>query len=156
MVVIAPADSLLRELVFTPEAFRQAAGSGRIATGEVASVPVGRYGKAALERLGLWSEVQPRLAQAENVRAALLFVSRGEAPLGIVYETDAKADPKVRVVAAFPADSYPPIIYPFAVTTGAKQAETAGRFLAYLQSPQAQPAFEAQGFTVLGPPRTTN
>jgi molybdate transport system substrate-binding protein len=156
LVVIAPADSPLRELTFTPEAIKQAAGNGRIATGEVTSVPAGRYAKAALERLGLWSEVQPRLAQSENVRAALLFVSRGEAPLGIVYETDAKADPKVRIVAAFPADSHPAIVYPFAVAVGARQAEAAGRLLTYLQSPQARSAFEAQGFTLTGASRTTN
>src|SRR3954447_15066282 len=90
LVVVAPADSPVRDLAFTASAMRQALGTnGRIATGEVTSVPVGRYAKSALERLGLWTVVQPRLAEAENVRAALTFVSRGEAPLGIVYDTDA-------------------------------------------------------------------
>jgi len=157
LVVVAPADSPVRDLAFTASAMRQALGTnGRIATGEVTSVPVGRYAKSALERLGLWTVVQPRLAEAENVRAALTFVSRGEAPLGIVYDTDAKADPNVKVVAAFPPDSYPPIIYPFAVTAGAKDPEKAQRFLSYLTGAQARPAFEAQGFTMLGPARPTN
>jgi molybdate transport system substrate-binding protein len=151
LVVVAPAASALRELALTPEAVRAALGSGRVATGEVTSVPAGRYAKAALEKLGLWGDLQPRLAEAENVRAALAFVSRGEAPLGIVYETDARADPRVRVVAILPADSHRPIVYPFAVTAGAREA--ARRFVAYLSEPPARAAFEAQGFTVLTPAR---
>lgn len=156
LVVVAPADGALRDLPLTAEAIRAAVGTGRIATGEVTSVPVGRYARTALERLGLWAEVRPRLAQAENVRAALAFVSRGEAPLGIVYETDARADPKVRVVAAFPADSHAPIAYPFAVTAQARQAEGARRFLAHLAGREARASFEAQGFTVLAGPRPSN
>jgi molybdate transport system substrate-binding protein len=150
LVVIAPAESAIRDLALTADAFRLAAGQGRIAMGEVSAVPAGRYAKAALDKLGLWSEVRPRIAQTENVRAALLLVSRGEAPLGIVivYETDAKADPKVRVVAVFPPDSHPPIVYPFAVTRTAK-GDGAARFLSFLQSPQGHAFFEAQGFTVL-------
>lgn len=156
LVVVAPADSAVRDLPLTADAIRAAVGTGRIATGEVTSVPVGRYAKAALERLGLWAEVQPRLAQAENVRAALAFVSRGEAPLGIVYETDARADPRVRVVAAFPADSHAPIVYPFAATAQARQAEGARRFLAHLSGREARAVFEAQGFTMLAGPRPSN
>ncbi len=79
------------------------------------AVPAGKYGKAALEKLGGWDAVKGQVAQAENVRAALLLVARGEAPLGIVYATDAAADPKVKVVATFPADSHPPIVYPAAL-----------------------------------------
>jgi len=151
LVFIAAADSPLRDLAFTSGAIRQAAAGGRIVTGEVTSVPVGRYAKAALEKLGLWSDVQPLLAQVENVRAALAFVSRGEAPLGIVYETDAKADQKVKVVAVFPPASYPPIVYPFALTANSKANDYAQRFLTFLQAPQARSAFEAQGFTLLPP-----
>jgi molybdate transport system substrate-binding protein len=151
LVVVAPADSPLRDLALTPEALRAALGAGRIAMGEVTSVPAGRYAKAALERLGLWAEASGRLAQTENVRAALAFVSRGEAPLGIVYETDARADPRVRVVATLPAESHRPIVYPFALT--ARAPEAARRFVAYLSEPPARAAFEAQGFTVLTPAR---
>src|SRR4051812_22376382 len=125
LVIIAPAESPIRDLALTADALRQAAGQGRIAMGEVSAVPAGRYAKAALDKLGLWRELQPRIAQTENVRAALVLVSSGEAPLGIVYETDAKADPnkadpKVRVVAVFRPDSHPPIVYPFAITRTAK------------------------------------
>ena len=91
-------------------------GDGRLAVGEVKAVPAGKYAKAALENLGAWSGVEGKLAQAENVRAALALVARGEAPLGIVYKTDAASDPSVRIVGTFPADSHPPIIYPAALT----------------------------------------
>ena len=155
LVVIALADNPLSELALTPKAIQDAVGRGRIAVGEVASVPAGRYAKAALEKLGLWGEVQPRLAQVENVRGALLLVSRGEAPLGIVYETDAKADPKVKVVATFPESSHPPIVYPFAATAKAG-GEGALRFLDFLRGSEARRAFEAQGFTLLGSPRASN
>ncbi|MFZ4534130.1 MAG: molybdate ABC transporter substrate-binding protein, partial [Alsobacter sp.] len=103
LVVIAPADTALRDLPLTAAAISGALGpTGRLATGEVASVPAGRYAKAALQSLGLWTLAEPRLAQSENVRAALSFVARGEAPLGIVYTTDASSEPKVKVVARFP------------------------------------------------------
>lgn len=157
LVVIAPADVALRDLPLTAAAFADALGAtGRIATGEVASVPVGRYAKAALQTLGLWTMVEPRLAQTENVRAALTFVARGEAPLGIVYATDAASEPKVKVVARFPDGSHPPIIYPFAVTVGSAQAEAARQFIATLAGERARAIFEAQGFTVLAPPASTN
>ncbi|MBH0239263.1 molybdate ABC transporter substrate-binding protein [Methylobrevis albus] len=122
-------------------------GDGRIAMGEVSSVPAGRYGKAALESLGLWAAIESKVAGAESVRAALLLVSRGEAPYGIVYRTDAAADPEVAIVGTFPEDSHPPIIYPAALTTEVVPA--AAGFLAFLRSPKALPAFEAQGFSVL-------
>ena len=115
--------------------------------GNVDSVPAGKYAKAALEKLGLWPQVASKLAQAESVRAALLLVSRGEASLGIVYQTDAASDPNVKIVATFPADSHPPIIYPIALTT--KATDAAKSFFSYIKSPKAAPLFEAQGFTVL-------
>lgn len=112
------------------------------------SVPAGKYGKAALEHLGVWSSVQTRIARAENVRAALALVSRGEAPFGIVYQTDAAADPKVKVVGFFPEDSHPPITYPVAAVA-TSTAPTTAAYLEFLRSPAARPLFEKQGFTVL-------
>jgi molybdate transport system substrate-binding protein len=123
-------------------------GSGRLAMADTTAVPAGKYGKAALEALGVWSSVQDKVAQAENVRAALLLVSRGEAPLGIVYETDAAADPNVRIVDAFPANTHPAIVYPVALTADSRNSDAAA-FLAYLRSAQARPLFEKQGFTVV-------
>ena len=149
LVLIAPRDAKDNEVAFTPEGFANALGAdGRLATGEVNSVPIGKYAKVAFEKLGLWSSVQPRLAQSDNVRAALALVSRGEAPLGVVYESDAKSDPKVKVVGVFPADSHPPVVYPFAVTADAK-GDGAKRFLDFLRSAAAKPYFEAQGFSVI-------
>ena len=154
LVLIAPREGGPSEVAFTADAIGRALGpDGKLTTGEVASVPVGKYAKAALEKLGLWAFVQPRLAQADNVRSALALVARGEAPLGIVYESDAKAEPKVKVVGVFPADSHPPVTYPFAVT-GAAKGENASRFLAYLRGAGARPFFAAQGFTVLGVQRS--
>ena len=113
-------------------------------------MPAGKYGKAALETLGVWASVEGRVAQAENVRAALKLVSTGEAPLGIVYATDAAAEPGVKVVGTFPEDSHPPIVYPVALTASATIADAAA-FLKFLQSTRAKELFEAQGFTVLAP-----
>jgi molybdate transport system substrate-binding protein len=123
-------------------------GSGRLAMADVKAVPAGKYGKAALEALGVWSSIQDRIAQSENVRATLLLVSRGEAPLGIVYRTDAAADPHVRIVDAFPETAHPPIVYPVALTARTRHPE-APALLAYLRSPDAQSLFEKQGFAVL-------
>lgn len=125
---------------------------GRLAVGEIKSVPAGKYAKAALVSLGAWAPVEPRLAQAENVRAALALVSRGEAPLGIVYRTDAAADPKVEVVGTFPEDSHPPIVYPVALTKEGADKKEAADFLAYMRSAAAKASYEKQGFIVLGPP----
>ena len=125
-------------------------GDGRLAVGEVNSVPAGKYAKASLESLGGWSGVAGKLAQAENVRAALALVARGEAPLGIVYKTDAASDPTVRIVGTFPADSHPPIVYPAAVTTEGAGSGAAA-FLQFLGGGKARSAFEQHGFTVLGP-----
>jgi molybdate transport system substrate-binding protein len=154
LVVVAPSDAKFSTIALERNALAAAIGQSRLATGEISSVPVGRYAKSALEKLGLWTEIQPRLAQSESVRAALALVARGEASLGIVYETDAKAEPRVKVVATFPEDTHPPIIYPFALTANAK-GEGPARFLAYLQAGAARTVFSSQGFTVLSPARTT-
>lgn len=127
---------------------RAALGDGRLAMANIDAVPAGKYGKAALEQLGVWASVADRVAQAENVRMALTLVSRGEAPLGIVYRTDAAADPNVRIVGAFPAGSHPPIIYPAAQLATSTNPDAAA-FVAFLKSPAARPFFEKQGFTVL-------
>jgi molybdate transport system substrate-binding protein len=123
------------------------AGDGRITTGDVRAVPVGKYAKAALEKLGLWASVEAKMAMADNVRAALILVARGEAALGIVYETDAKVEPNVKVIGVFPADSHPAIVYPFALTATAKP--DAAPYLAYLRSQAAKAIFETYGFTFL-------
>ena len=128
-------------------------GGGRLAMANVDYVPAGKYGKAALEKLGVWPSVSGSIAQAENVRAALLFVSRGEAPVGIVYQTDAAADPGVAIAGTFPENTHPPIIYPIALTAGATNTD-AEAFLAYIKSAKAKPLFEAQGFTVLSSGRS--
>ena len=121
---------------------------GKLAMASPDSVPAGKYGKAALETLGVWPSVEASVAGAENVRAALLLVSRGEAPFGIVYQTDAVADPGVTVVATFPEDTHPPIVYPVALVAGSDSPQ-AGAYLEFLKSEKAKPLFEAQGFTVL-------
>ena len=128
-------------------ALRAGAGSGapdRVATGDPAHVPVGRYAQAALMRLGLWTEVAPRLVRADNVRSALIFVERGEAAAGIVYATDAQVARDLRVVARFPRDSHPPIRYPAARVSGAPPA--ASELLDLLGSASAQPLWRAAGF----------
>jgi len=119
---------------------------GRLAVAETASVPAGRYARAALESTGGWERLKPRLAQGENVRAALAFVARGEAPLGIVYATDAQAEPKVRVVAMFDAADHPAIVYPAAGLRSARAARAEG-FLAFLRSEEARAIFARFGFT---------
>lgn len=149
IVVVAPAASSAQIPTINADNLTRALGDGRLAVAEVNSVPAGRYAKAALEKLNAWDAVKDRLAQSENVRAALLFVSRGEAPLGIVYQTDAAAEPKVKIVAALPRESHPPIVYPIAVTSASKHPD-AEAFLSFLRSEQARPAFEKQGFTILG------
>ncbi len=118
---------------------------GRLAMALVDAVPAGIYGKAALAELGLWSAAAPQVAQADNVRAALALVAAGEAPLGIVYATDARAEPKVSVLAMFPKDSHPAIVYPAAAVAGGDEALATG-FLTHLSSPEARAAFRAAGF----------
>lgn len=145
LVVIAPVDSPLRTLALKPAAVRQALGDGRLAMAETTSVPAGRYGRQALTTLGLWDAVSGRLAQADNVRAAMAFVSRGEAPLGIVYATDAQVEPKVRVVAAIPGRAHDAIVYPLARVAKSPPAATKG-FLAFLRGEEAKAIFKRAGF----------
>jgi molybdate transport system substrate-binding protein len=148
IVLIAPKDSKLADVAIGPGFdLAKLAGDGRVTTGDVKAVPVGKYAKAALEKLGAWKAVEPKMAMAENVRAALALVARGEAALGIVYETDAKVEPGVKIIGAFPDDWHPPIIYPVAATTSAKP-ETNG-YLAFLRSQTAKAIFEKYGFTFL-------
>jgi molybdate transport system substrate-binding protein len=148
LVLIASKESKLGDVTISSSLDLAAlAGEGRIATGDVRAVPVGIYAKAALEKLGLWASVEPKLAMVGNVRAALALVARGEAPLGIVYATDAKVEPAVKVIAAFPDDSHEPIVYPVAATRTAKPS--AAPYLAFLRSAAARAIFEHYGFSVL-------
>lgn len=144
LVLIAPADSRVSVKIAPGFALLEALGDGRLATGDPDSVPVGKYAHAALAKLGVWNSVSGRIVRAENVRSALAFVARGEAPLGIVYRTDALAEKRVRIVDVFPEDSHPPIIYPIALTTRAGPA--AQRFLDFVISDAAQPIFRKYGF----------
>jgi molybdate transport system substrate-binding protein len=149
LVLIAPKDSTVSLSIEKNFPLLQALGpDGKLAMANVDSVPAGKYGKAALTYLGVWDQVAPRVAQAENVRAALTFVARGEVPLGIVYGTDAKSEPAVKVVGTFPENSHPKILYPVALTSSAKPE--ARKFLEFLLSSEAAPAFEAQGFSIEG------
>ena len=150
IVLVAPADSEVETTIAENFDLAGLLGDGRLAMANIDAVPAGKYGKASLESLGIWASVEGKVAQAENVRAALALVSTGEAPLGIVYKTDAVADPKVKVVGAFPGSSHPPIVYPVAQTASSKNAETPA-FLKCLQSAKAREIFEAQGFVVLAP-----
>ncbi len=150
LVLIAPKESKLAN-VKIEQGFDIAAlaGDGRIGVADVRAVPAGLYAKAALEKLGAWDKAQPKLAMAENVRAALTLVGRGEVPVGIVYETDAKIEPNVKIVGAFPDNSHPPIVYPAALTVNAKPA--AKPYLDFLRTGAAQAIFERYGFTYLKP-----
>lgn len=151
IVLIAPKESKI-ENVAIGAGFDLArlAGDDRIATGDVKSVPSGKYAKAALEKLGSWQAAEPKFAMADNVRAALLLVARGEAALGIVYSTDASVEPGVKVVGTFPADSHPAIVYPVAATTTAKPQ--AADYLAFLRSTAAKNIFEKYRFKYLVSP----
>jgi molybdate transport system substrate-binding protein len=147
LVLIAPTDSTLKLKIEPHFALAAALGKGRLATGDPDSVPVGRYAREALTTLGIWNEVGDRIVRADSVRSALAFVDRGEVPLGIVYETDALIDKKVRVVDVFPAGSHLPIVYPIAETTAGKT--DAAKFIAYVRGPAGDAAFKAYGFTPL-------
>ena len=148
IVLIAPRDSKI-DNVTVGQGFDLAklAGDGKIATGDVKAVPVGKYAQAALEKLGAWQAAAPKFAMAESVRAALALVARGEAVLGIVYSTDAKVEPGVKIVGTFPADSHPAIIYPVAATATAKPE--AKEYLDYLRSSAAKSVLEKYGFNYL-------
>jgi molybdate transport system substrate-binding protein len=148
LVLIAAASSSVKLSIGPNFSLAQALGNGRLAIADPNGVPAGKYGKAALEALGVWPSVADRLAPAENVRATLLLVSRGEAPLGIVYRTDAVADTGVRILDAFPGNTHPPIIYPIAAVAASSNPGNVG-YIAFLKSPAFRPLFEKWGFTVL-------
>lgn len=148
IVLIAPKDSSAAVKLEQGVDLAAALSDGRLAMANTDSVPAGKYGKAALEKLGAWDGVKNMVAQAENVRAALLLVSRAESPLGIVYKTDAASDPSVKIVDTFPADTHPPIVYPAAVIAATNNAD-AESYLKFLRTPEAVAAFEKQGFAVL-------
>jgi len=149
LVLIAPASSRVSVRIQKGFPIDKLLGDGRLAMGDPDHVPAGIYGKAALVALGVWQSVESRVARADNVRAALALVARGEAPLGIVYATDARADPSVKVLGEFPEGSYPDIVYPAAVTAWAANRIEAGRFLRFLRSPEVAAIFERHGFVVL-------
>ena len=148
LVMIAPAASTVTVDIEPGFSLSTLLGDGRLAIADPAGVPAGKYGKAALEKLGVWSSIAGKIAPAEDVRAALTFVSRGEAPLGIVYATDAAVDAGVKIVGAFPPDSYPRIVYPMAAMRAGKDGGAAG-LLKFLQSAMARRIFERWGFTFL-------
>lgn len=146
LVLVAPADRPVAIEIARGLPLAQALGNGRLAIADPAHVPAGRYARAALISLAVWDEVQARLAPADNVRAALNFVARGEAPLGIVYRTDAGEEKRVRVVGVFPAGSHPEIRYPAAVVSASARAQAARRLLEHLRSARAAAVFARHGF----------
>jgi len=151
LVLIAAKDAKIDHVTIGPGFdLAKLAGDGRVATGDVREVPVGLYAKAALERLGAWAAVEPKMVMAENVRLALGLVARGEAPLGIVYETDAKIEPAVKVIGVFPDNTHDPIIYPVALTANAKS--DAVQYLSFLRTQTAKSIFEKYGFNFLVKP----
>jgi molybdate transport system substrate-binding protein len=148
LVLVAPAQSEVKVEIKPNFPLASLLGDGHLAMADPDAVPAGRYGKAALEKLGVWSSVENKVVRAENVRAALFFVSRREAPLGIVYQTDAAADKGVKIVGVFPEDTHPPIVYPIAVTTNSTNPD-AGKLLSFLESPAAKKMYEQHGFVVM-------
>lgn len=148
LVMIAPSDSKLDKLDITPKTdIAKLAGNGKIATGNPDSVPVGLYFKQAMEKAGQWKDVEPKIARADSVRAALALVERGEVPFGIVYETDAAVSKKVKIVGSFPGTMHDPIIYPFALIAG-QEKPAAKAFLEYLKSNEAKGVFARYGFKI--------
>jgi molybdate transport system substrate-binding protein len=146
LVLIAPATQPVKLQPAPGFPIAKALAGGRIALAEPNSVPAGKYAKAAFEKLGVWGQVAPRVAATESVRAALALVARGEAPLGVVYQTDANAERGVMVAGVFPADTHPPIVYPVAALKGARPGAAA--FLEFLSRPQSRAIFEKHGFAV--------
>jgi molybdate transport system substrate-binding protein len=146
LVLVAPSDSKAHVKISSGKALLAAIGDARVATGDPDSVPVGKYAKAALTKLGAWEQLEPRLVRAENVRAALAYVARGEAPFGIVYLTDAKIEKNVKLLDTFPESSHPPIRYPIALT--AKADADAQRFVKYVSSKPASAIFQKYGFSL--------
>jgi len=151
LVLIAGKDSKIDQVDIEPGFdLAKLAGDGRIATGDVKEVPVGLYAKAALEKLGVWPSVESKMAMTVNVRAALACAARGQTPLSIVYATDAKIEPGVKVVGVFPDNSDDPIVYPVAATVNAKPGTM--RYLAFLRSAAVKSIFEGYGFSLLAKP----
>lgn len=149
LVLIAPADKAETVVLSKGIDLKARLGGGRLAVADPGSVPAGKYAKDALTALGLWDQVSGSLAPAENVRATLALVARGETPYGIVYATDAKVEPKVKVVAVFPADSHKPIVYPAAIIKG-KATPAATSFLQFMQTDKARAILRDAGFTTGG------
>jgi molybdate transport system substrate-binding protein len=149
IVLIAPRESALQRIkVKSGVSLSAALGKdGRLSMGDPDYVPAGIYGKQALQALSIWDPIKNRIAPMKDVRAALVMVERGEAPLGLVYATDAAISKKVRVVGVFPADSHAPIVYPVAVVAGGQTA-AAARFMDFLRTPEARAVFEKYGFGV--------
>jgi molybdate transport system substrate-binding protein len=147
LVLIAPARSSLQVAIGPGVDLARLLGGGRLAVADPDSVPAGIYARQALVKLGAWNGVVTRLVRAENVRAALEYVARGDAPLGIVYRTDALVEKGVRIVGVFPPDSHPPIVYPVALTRHASAASA--RYLAYITSADARPIYRKWGFEPL-------
>ncbi len=147
LVLIAPADSKSPIVIASNFPLAKALGGGRLAMADPGSVPAGKYAKAALESLGVWHQLAPRLAPAENVRAALALVARGEVPFGIVYSSDALAEPKVRVAGLFPLNIYPPIVYPAALVAQSR-SKAATSLLLFLRSSEAHSVWRKYGFVV--------
>lgn len=147
LVLVAPADAVPVPVDLAGPELLTRLGDGRIALALVDSVPAGRYARQAFESLGMWEALAPRTAEADSVRAALMLVARGEAPLGVVYASDALAEPRVRVVATFPAGSHSPVVYPVARVAASRHDDAAG-FVAWLGSPEASAIFRRHGFTV--------
>ena len=148
LAMIAPHDRAQRVDIGPGFALAAMLGKGRLAIADPQSVPAGKYARAALEKLGVWSSVAAKVAPAENVRAALALVARGEAPYGIVYGSDAVAEPRVRVVATFDPALHPAIVYPAAVVSSSRDP-AAGAFLAFLATPPAREIFRKHGFVPL-------
>jgi molybdate transport system substrate-binding protein len=148
LVLIAPAARPKPVMIETGFPLASMLGDGRLAMCDPMMMPAGRYGRAALQKLDVWDGVKDRIANAQDIRAALAYVSRGEASLGIVFDTDAKLDPGVAIVGTFPADSHPPIVYPVAAVARSQNPDTA-RILAFLTSPPAKPIFERYGYVFL-------
>jgi molybdate transport system substrate-binding protein len=146
LVLVAPAEQPQTLEIRPGFAIGKALGGGRIALAEPNSVPAGKYAKAAFEKLGVWDQISDRVAAAANVRAALALVARGEAPLGVVYRTDARAEPAVMVAGIFPDDAHPPIVYPAAAISNAKQG--ALPFIQFLAGTEAAAIFDKHGFAV--------
>jgi molybdate transport system substrate-binding protein len=147
LVLIAPKDSDVAVSLAAGVDLVPLLKGGLLATGDPDHVPVGKYAKVALQKLGAWEAVSGRIARADSVRAALALVERGEAPLGIVYATDAALAPKVRVVAVFPEDLHPPVVYPAALVQG-RATPAAARFLDHLKTDAARDVFRKYGFSV--------